>query len=220
MKEITLLFLLLLCANCNKYQQCNDLLSACVGSPKGTYCLFGYKWGAEPEFESRGVEAIGPGLSGGIITYSFHTEEKVISIHNRKNVKTTNFDYKGACAREQVIKALKEYEQYGNFEFLEEEDNALSNIQFLAVQDEGVNVGNTNYQDKPCTDISGKIVFNRNWIDDCDRFFILALHEIGHALGLGHVDSENIMQQGNNKYQFGGLQQGDIAGIISIYGMK
>jgi len=219
MKELTLIFALLLLANCNKYQQCNDLLSACKNS-SGAYCLFGYKWGEQPEFEPRGVEAIGPGLAGGIITYSFHTEEKEISIHNRKGIETANFDSKGACAREQVIKALKEYEQYGDFEFLEQGDNTLSNIQFLVVKDEDSNVGNTNYQDEPCSDIAGRIVFNWKTITDCDRFFILALHEVGHALGLGHVNSENIMQQGSNKYQFEGLQEGDIAGIISIYGMK
>lgn len=47
-----------------------------------------------------------------------------------------------------------------------------------------------------------------------------ALHEVGHVLGLGHVNSDNIMQIGRGKNSFVGLQEGDIEGIIAIYGPK
>lgn len=204
----------------SKYQECNDLLSACAGSLDGEYCLFGYKWGADAQFSSNGLEAIGPASEGGTITYSFQTEVREISIHNRRKENTLSFDEKGNCARIEVRNALEAYQAIGNFDFLEQEDNSLSDIQFFVVDDEEPNVGNSNFQDELCSDIAGYLLFNNKHITNCNNFFILALHEIGHVLGLGHVSTSNVMKQGNDKYSFDGLQAGDIQGIISIYGEK
>lgn len=204
----------------NKYEACNDLLSPCAGSQDGEYCLFGYKWGEDADFAPNGLEAIGPASAGGLITYSFQTDNRKISIHNRHKQKTLSFDEKGSCARTEVRNALQEYEAIANLTFIEQEDNALSDIQFFVLDDDKPNVGNVNFQDKLCSDISGYVIFNNKHITSCHNFFILALHEVGHALGLGHVSTPNIMKTGGDKYSFDGLQAGDIQGIISIYGEK
>ena len=204
----------------NEFRVCNDLLAPCTGTQLGSYCLFGYKWGEQPQFEPNGIEAQGPQLPGGIITYSFQNGTEKVSAHNRKRVTTLSFDEKGTCAREEIERALIEYEKIGNFTFQAEEDDSNSSIRFFIADDEEANVGNANYQDEQCSEIAGNVVFNNGPISNCHNVYILALHEVGHALGLGHVDSDNIMQVGRAKNSFDGLQDGDIEGIIAIYGPK
>lgn len=199
---------------------CNELLSACKGNPSGDYCLFGYKWGVNQQFSSKGVEAPGPQISGDTITFSFGTEIKYLRSHQSNSLETVNFDDKGECAREAVYSALEEWEEFGNFIFKEEKDNSNSNIKLYSVKNGNLSIGNVNYQDNLCSEIAGHVLLNANKIDDCHNFFILCLHEIGHALGLGHVNSPNIMNQEIGKYQFKGLQSGDIRGIVAIYGEK
>lgn len=204
-----------------EFRSCDALLSPCTGNLNGEYCLFGYKWGESPQFEPNGLETDGPKISGGLITYSFQTKKQRISIHNRQEVKTKEFDSKGSCAREKVIAAFKEYEKYANLTFKQEKDDENSDIRFYVTRDGYTAVGNPNYQDELCSEIAGIIVFNKGKIDDCDEFQQIALHEIGHALGMGHVTSRNVMN--SNIHVFGkmkGLQSGDIKGVVSIYGEK
>ena len=87
------------------------------------------------------------GLPGGIITYSFQNGTEKVSAHNRKRVTTLSFDEKGTCAREEIERALIEYEKIGNFTFQAEEDDSNSSIRFFIADDEEANVGNANYQD-------------------------------------------------------------------------
>ena len=117
-------------------------------------------------------------------------------------------------------KALIEWEKYGNFIFTQEEDNVLSNIQFIAAKElDNVATGFPNYQDELCSKLRGRIIMTDHRITDCSRFYVLCLHEIGHVLGLGHVGSQNVMKSGL-KENYEGLQDGDIKGIIEIYGEK
>lgn len=58
-----------------------------------------------------------------------------------------------------------------------------------------------------------------NQVFNYRSFYVSCLHEIGHVLGLGHIDSDNVMRQGIKK-EYEGLQDGDIRRIIEIYGAK
>ncbi len=218
----SLLCFLIMLSSCGgpEFSDCNGLLSACTGSQDGAYCTFGYKWGDNPSFSPNGVNATGPETPGGTITYSFHTQITTVSTHQKDDMETVSFDEKGACARESAESALMEWEKYGNFSFLKETDNSESNIQFIAAKEVNNNTGGPNYQDELCGAIRGKIVMKDSKIADCHNFYILCLHEIGHVLGLGHVSSPNVMKQGQEKYSYTGLQEGDIEGIIAIYGDK
>lgn len=203
-----------------KYDDCGSLLSSCRGSQKGKFCTFGYKIGENPIFSPSGLEVEAPEISGGIITFSFHTATKKISTTQKDNMTTINFDEKGDCARERVLAALAEWEKYGDFAFEQLEDNSNSIIKYIVAKDVDNNTGNPNYQDELCNDIAGNIVFNDSVIEDCHVFFMLCLHETGHVLGLGHVNNTSVMKQGSDKYRLDGLQEGDIEGIQSIYGQK
>ena len=219
--KVLLVMICLIGYSCDsKFRACNDRLNGCTGVLDGEFCLFGYKWGSSPTFEPIGLEVEGPGISGGEISYSFQTNEVSISIHNRRNTQTLDFSEKGACARDEIRRAFEAYESIGDFSFSEEADNSNSDIQLFIVNDEEPNVGNANYQDELCSAISGYVVFNKKAITDCHNFYILALHEIGHAMGLGHVTSSNVMKPGTAKFVLDGLQEGDINGIVSIYGSK
>ena len=61
---------------------------------------------------------------------------------------------------------------------------------------------------------SWKIGFGGSGFD----IFIVALHEIGHAIGLDHENNEAAIMNSRYSEAFSGLQTDDIAGIQHIYG--
>jgi len=216
----SLLVILMSCTNNeeNEFSHCSDALTACLGFQEGTYCLFGLKWGEDPVFQNMGVDATGPQSSGGVITYSFLSESRTISSGQDANLKTVPFDNKGACARDEARAALAEWAKHGDFSFEELEDNVSTDIQFVAANGVVAALGNPNYDLQTCSGLSGKIFFSESELP-CDFLYTLFLHEIGHALGLGHVDAPTIMGRGGSQ-GITDLQTGDLDGIRAIYGEK
>ena len=92
-------------------------------------------------------------------------------------------------------------------------------IRFYAANLQITAVAFPKLNDPSCNDLSGQVVLNSK-TTLCHEYFLLALHEIGHALGLGHVTTSNVMKQGAPNLNFSGLQSGDIEGIQSIYGSR
>ena len=82
-------------------------------------------------------------------------------------------------------------------------------------------IGYPNYTDVLCSELAGNIVIDVNTnVSDCQDFFLFMLHEIGHVLGLGHVETVNVMNKTFLNLNISNLQSGDSLGIIQIYGAK
>ena len=205
----------------NTYAVCNSRLAACTGSQVGEYCLFGYKWGENQDFDETGVEATGPQTPGGTITFSFQGKGHLINTHRQINVPSESWGEILDCAQERIRQAVDEWETVTNVSFEELPANSDSDIQFYVAAIFQSAVAFPNYQEEPCTILKGDVIFDANSKEkSCNGFYINALHEIGHVLGLGHVNSENIMVPDGSKFSMDGLQSGDIAGIQQIYGEK
>jgi Ca2+-binding RTX toxin-like protein len=176
-----------------------------------SYELNGEKWGA-----------VGYGTSGGQVTWSFATTVGAIY----------NFDSSiSSAAYQQAIQmAFDAWEAVANIDFVQVADSSAVDIRLGWDSIDGANniVGECTANYNPA---NGLINFAEIRFDDDEvwssdpnytgssaiNFYAVALHEIGHALGLSHSsDPSTIM------YAFTGtaidLTAGDIAGAQYIYG--
>lgn len=202
------------------YQDCNDLLSACSGHQNGGYCLYGYKWGVENSFTNNGVEASGPGRPGGVITYALYPPGETVHIHSEDDLTTLSFDLINVCdAGEQITRAMESWSAMANFEVQLINEVQEADIRFALADIVQGGVGNPAFTDDLCSLLAGLVVLDYPTRNTCDGFLNLLLHESGHAFGLGHVNSNNIMNANGNE-SITQLGEGDIQGIQSIYGMN
>jgi hypothetical protein len=203
----------------NTYAECNAILTPCTGNKVGEYCLFGYKWGVDQHFEASGIEAIGPKTAGGILTYSFQGSDQEVNTHRQTKILSESWEEILDCAQTEIRKAINDWQAVANISFKELPLNSDSDIQFYVAAILQSAVGYPNYTESACNILNGDVIFDANSKEkSCKGFYILALHEIGHVLGLGHVNSQNIMVSGAAKFSLDGLQSGDIEGVRQIYG--
>lgn len=205
----------------DQYSVCNSILISCSDSPVGPYCLFGYKWGADQDFNDIGVNATGPQTSGGTITFSFQEKSGSINTHRQVGVPAESWAEILDCAKGKIRIAIQDWEEVADITFEELPENSESDIQFYVAAIMQSAVGFPNYSEDPCNTLSGDVIFDANSKEkSCEAFYISALHEIGHVLGLGHVSAQNVMEPGSSKFSLQGLQEGDILGVQQIYGEK
>lgn len=225
-KYLIICFLLVSCEEneeASTYRVCDGWGNA--SCPRGTnvpFCTNGFKWGNDNPYDQAGQNVQGPGTGGGVVTYSFRGEGEVFGMHAQDGIISLAFDNLNSCAKEKVREAFQKWEAVAGISFEEVSDSELSDIVLSAGQIEDPEIGAVGYPSYtgvPCEDLAGQIIFDIPTRSNCDRFLNLALHEIGHALGLGHVGSNNIMNPNWNDNETD-LQGGDILGIQSIYGVK
>lgn len=201
-----------------RYQECDSILGdACRGAQDGEYCLFGFKWGEGNPMTFTGLNAVGNPISGGEIRYSFATGGIEFDTHSESRRVTIDPSGLNDCFKEGIRNSFLKWEAVCNITVKEVGENEIPDIEIFFADIDQSGLGNPQYHEGICTEIAGRIIFGTDDIG-CDNIDRLSLHEIGHALGLGHVGSDNVMRK--SLTQFTELQEGDIKGIQAIYGPK
>lgn len=202
----------------DQYSICNSILTSCLAS-SGDYCLFGYKWGDDTNFDEVGVNAVGPQTTGGIISYSFQEENGLVNTHRQINLPSQSFDELIDCAQTEIRNAFDAWAEVADIEFEEMVDNSDADIKIFVADIIQSGIGYPNFLESECNLLKGTLIIKTQIsIENCDDFFAFSMHEIGHVLGLGHVTTANVMSKDFFGYHFEGLQEGDKKGIIEIYG--
>ena len=224
--KIICAFLLLYILNsCNKedvpkYKPCDSYLyNLCDGKGNGAYCTFGYKWGKNNPFSNPGLEKAGPGTGDIELTYKFMDAGFVFNTHSKDNLTSISFENNiGLCTKDKFRLAFKEWASVAKVNFREVALNEPADIKIMIADIEQSSLGYPNYDQSPCSDLKGQIIFKRNEYN-CSTIYGAILHEIGHVLGLGHVNTRNVMHPNQNS-TYSQLQSGDILGVQSIYGAR
>jgi hypothetical protein len=151
------------------------------------------------------------------LTYSFLDSGYSFNTHSQDNVISLSFDKVTNCTRQSIRNAFLEWESVAPVTFIEIMDNDKANIKILIADISQGGLGYPPYSTEPCKELAGLLIIRPILNSTCDSYYYLALHEIGHILGLGHVLSNNVMNP--NKY-YKTLQNGDIQGVQAIYGKK
>ncbi len=205
----------------SKYKTCDsNLYNTCNGMGNGAYCTFGYKWGNNNPFSNAGLEKPGPATGNITLTYKFMDAGFIFSTHNKENFVSLAFE-NNICsdAKDKFRLAFAEWASVAKINFREATINETSDIKIMIADiEQQSSIGYPNYNQSPCSDVKGQIIFKRNEYN-CSTIYGAILHEIGHVLGLGHVNSRNVMHPSQST-TYSQLQSGDILGIQSIYGAR
>lgn len=198
--------------NCTIYRDCQQAY-------EGRFCTNGNKFGENNQFENFGVDQVGPISKGNVVTYSFQTSGTYPTVFFGE-FQSRTFGEIGIFAKDKIREALAEWESHIDI-ILEEttdEENSILKIICADINDKA-GIGYSTCTDMVCAEMIGYVFFKNNPISE-ENFYSLALHEVGHALGLCHSSPSNIMSYNSKAYDYNTLQAGDIEGIISIYGAK
>jgi hypothetical protein len=137
-----------------------------------------------------------------------------------------------ATAQSEIVRAFQEWAKYAKVQFVPG-TSAIGNQTVSVMFAQGLH--GDNYPFEPGSPVLAHTFFpsptdpeplagnmhlneNQDWHIGTDiDLYTVALHEAGHALGLGHTDDPNTVMY--PYYRFGaGLSSGDIAGVQALYG--
>lgn len=201
---------------------CNDIsLGSCLTPQNVPYCTFGYKFGDANPYSPRGAGVAGPQAKVNAISFKFQAGGIVFKTIRQNNAVSLQFSEDDKSA---IRATISKWSFVANFNFVEKSSDEIADITiisaFIPIGGPGGGqlcaFGHPAFNEQPCKQIAGYMVINPR----CGPLSIpMVLHEMGHVLGLGHVLSENVMNQ-NRSFTYDQLQSGDILGVQSIYGGK
>jgi hypothetical protein len=177
------------------------------------YVLEGPKWGAAS-----------PGAGGGTVYWSFANPANGHKFYDWDSSITGEF-------QTEVERAFADWQSVANIQFVEVPDSPDVNIRlgFDAIDGTGNIAGETQYSfgsDNRLQAVEIRFDSNEGWhlqngveVSSLNSgFFVVALHEIGHALGLGHYNATPAVMNAVLNSSITDLTQSDKDGIAALYG--
>jgi len=198
--------------NCKVYRDCQQAY-------EGRFCTNGNKFGDNNQYKDHGVDLAGPMSKGNVVTYSFQSMGTYPTVFFGE-FQSRTFGEIGSFAKDKIREAIAEWESHIDIVFEETTDQENSMLKIICADiNDKAGIGYSTCTNMVCAEMVGYVFFKNSPVSP-ENFYALALHEVGHALGLCHSSPDNIMSYNSNAYDYDTLQQGDIEGIISIYGAK
>lgn len=212
-----------------------------VDDGSAQHSLTGRKWGTNTSFGATGTDNTGPGTPGGTVTYSFMADGIVMTGDSNAaagaNVSITSLPGYSACFLSDIAGAFAAWSAVANIQFVQVADGnaafdtpgATADIRIGAHTFDGPSgtLAHAYYPPPNGTTASGDIHFDRQETWACTAgagaidIGIVALHEIGHALGLAHETRSGrraVMNPTYNPSVASVLLGDDINGSTTIYG--
>ena len=197
----------------------------------------GSKWGAGTLY-SPGVDANGPRLPGGTVTYSFMASGVSMGSHSGPSLALTSLPGYQACFLSEIRDAFSAWSAVANIQFVEVPDNgvpfdaagALGDIRIGAHAFDGAwgVLAHAYFPPPGGVSASGDIHFDRDESWSCSAgpgvigVGVVATHEIGHAIGLNHetrLERTALMNPYYNPNIASMLLADDISGAAALYGV-
>ena len=154
------------------------------------FSLEGAKWGS-PEL----------GTAGGIVTWAVDNSISQVEMQS-------------------INAAFAEWSEIANIQFQQVSSTADSDIDFSnsALDGAGNVLGVTGFSYSGGQLKSADIQFDSGDNLSGSEFSLVAIHEIGHAIGLGHFNDDPAVMNSTANFDLTGLAQSDIDGVLALYG--
>jgi hypothetical protein len=154
------------------------------------FSLEGAKWGS-PEL----------GTAGGTVTWAVD-------------------DSISQAEMQSINAAFAEWSEVANIQFQAVSSTADADIDFSnsAIDGAGNVLGVTGFSFSGGQLQSADIQFDSGDNLSGSEFSLVAIHEIGHAIGLGHFNDDPAVMNSTANFSLTGLAQSDIDGIVALYG--
>ncbi|WKA26583.1 matrixin family metalloprotease [Bradyrhizobium roseum] len=154
------------------------------------FSLEGAKWGS-PEL----------GTAGGIVTWAVD-------------------DSISQTEMQSINAAFAEWSEVANIQFQQVSSTTESDIDFSEGAIDGASniLGVTSYSYSGGQLQSADIEFDSADNLSGSEFSLVAIHEIGHAIGLGHFNDDDAVMNSTANFGLDSLTQSDIDGIVALYG--
>lgn len=180
---------------------------------------------ANPIGSSWGKTPVVLGDTGGVVTWSFGPPGvSIVVFSDVDGLSVSGDSFLNFNFASVIRNAFGAWSRYGNIEFMQVEDGGgaagagkVADIRIFFGAIPGNIIGRAFFPTFSPTDVAGDILLDKMSSFNFKRslFKGLVLHEIGHALGLDHVETQSIMTP---RIRYDALQQDDINGIQLVYG--
>ena len=172
---------------------------------------FSQKWGNDQDF----------GTTGGVVTYNF-ANENVAGQFGTFDSFITDVNFQN-----EIHTSLSSWESVADIRFAVSSDSSTADIRFgwRDIDGKGGVLGQTTVPSSGALqDVVIALDMNEDWFLSGDSppdkidFSSTVTHEIGHAIGLDHSETQSALMNANYSTSIFSLQTDDIDGALAIYG--